>query len=89
MVVSVVALIALWRDSDSLTTVWKLGLIACAAMVGAVGHQGGEMNYGHDFYPKAWRILTGAPEDGIEQATEQATPPLESTADAGSAESGS
>jgi hypothetical protein len=30
--------------------------------VGAVGHQGGEMSYGKDFYPRAIRILLGQPE---------------------------
>jgi hypothetical protein len=56
---ALVALLAVWRKSESLTRVWKIGLLLCAAMVGAVGHQGGEMSYGSDFYPKAWRILTG------------------------------
>lgn len=60
---AIVALMALWKDSEKLTGVWKLGLLFCAAAVGAVGHQGGEMSYGKDFYPKAWRILTGASEE--------------------------
>jgi uncharacterized membrane protein len=58
-VFALISLLAVWRKSESLTRVWKIGLLICAAMVGAVGHQGGEMNYGSDLYPKAWRILTG------------------------------
>lgn len=56
---ALIALVAVSRDSPKLNKVWKAGLLLCAAMVGAVGHQGGEMSYGSDFYPKAWRILTG------------------------------
>lgn len=58
-VFALISLLAVWRKSESLTRVWKIGLLICAAMVGAVGHQGGEMTYGSDLYPKAWRILTG------------------------------
>lgn len=73
-IVAVIALLAIWKDSRSLTRTWKLGLLVCAGMVGAVGHQGGELSYGADFYPKAWRILTGD--------TEAAQgPPVEATAD--------
>lgn len=71
---AIVALIALWKDSRSLTTVWKAGLLFCALVVGLVGHQGGELSYGKDLYPKAFRILMGEPEP--------ASPPLETTADA-------
>jgi hypothetical protein len=42
-------------------------------MVGAVGHQGGELSYGHDFYPKAFRILFGTSEDQPENAADVAT----------------
>jgi uncharacterized membrane protein len=61
-VFSIVALVAIWNDSEKLTKFWKIGLLICAGMVGAVGHQGGELSYGEDFYPKALRILTGADE---------------------------
>ncbi|MGI9473705.1 MAG: c-type cytochrome domain-containing protein [Rubripirellula sp.] len=75
VVFAIVALMALWKDSEKLTGVWKIGLLACAAAVGAVGHQGGEMSYGKDFYPKAWRILTGASEEpeSVEAATSEAS----------------
>lgn len=71
-VLAIVALVAIWKDSPRLTNVWKIGLLACAAMVGAVGHQGGEMSYGSDFYPRAWRILTGASEEASEPSVEPA-----------------
>jgi uncharacterized membrane protein len=57
---AIVALAAVRSDSAKLTKLWKVGLLLCAGMVGAVGHQGGEMSYGKDFYPRALRILTGA-----------------------------
>jgi uncharacterized membrane protein len=63
---AVIALLAVWTASPRLTKIWKVGLLVCAAMVGAVGHQGGELSYGTDFYPRALRILTGQ--------TEKATP---------------
>ena len=59
-VCAIVALAAVRSDSPKLTKLWKTGLLLCAGMVGAVGHQGGEMSYGKDFYPRALRILTGA-----------------------------
>ena len=56
---AVTALAAIRKDSQKLTKLWKVGLLICAGMVGAVGHQGGEMSYGKDFYPRALRILMG------------------------------
>ncbi|MDA9859154.1 cytochrome C, partial [Rubripirellula sp.] len=70
VVLAGVALMSLWKGSERLTKVWKVGLLACAGMVGAVGHQGGELSYGKDFYPRAWRILT----DTVETPE---TPPVE------------
>ena len=69
-VFSILALAALWNDSEKLAKTWKAGLLICAAMVGAVGHQGGELNYGEDFYPRALRILTGANELPAEEPAE-------------------
>ncbi len=79
-IVAIIALVAIWKDSQSLTTTWKIGLLVCAGMVGAVGHQGGELSYGEDFYPKAWRILVGEAEQGT-----PASPSIEATADANTA----
>ncbi|QDT02512.1 Planctomycete cytochrome C [Rubripirellula lacrimiformis] len=56
---AIVALLSLRSDRPRLTFTWKLGLLICAAICGAVGHQGGEMSYGEDFYPKMFRVLTG------------------------------
>ena len=60
---SIVALVAVMLKSERLTKIWKIGLLLSAGMVGAVGHQGGEMTYGKDFYPRAIRILLGQPEN--------------------------
>ena len=72
-VFAIIALVAVRKDSEKLTKLWKVGLVVCAGMVGAVGHQGGEMSYGKDFYPRALRILTGAQSDP-EPATSDSEP---------------
>jgi uncharacterized membrane protein len=66
-VLAIVALLAIRRGNEKLTRVWKVGLLAVAAMVGAVGHQGGELSYGSDFYPKAFRILLGTTDEVAEE----------------------
>ncbi|CAD76282.1 hypothetical protein-putative transmembrane protein [Rhodopirellula baltica SH 1] len=62
---AIIALKSLRSDDEAgrqrLTNVWKIGLLVVAGMVGAVGHQGGELTYGKDFYPKAISILLGKP----------------------------
>ncbi len=63
---SVIAWMSYWKDNESMTKYWKIGLLVLAGMVGAVGHQGGEMVYGKDFYPKAFRILLGT--EGLQQS---------------------
>lgn len=60
MVFAVIALLSLKnKESKRLNAAWKIGLLALAAMVGAVGHQGGEMSYGANFYDRAFNILLG------------------------------
>ncbi|WP_182866351.1 c-type cytochrome domain-containing protein [Rhodopirellula sp. JC639] len=59
VVLALIALRALATKNIKLERTWKVGLLVVAGMVGAVGHQGGEMTYGKDFYPKAFRILLG------------------------------
>lgn len=54
---SCLAIIALWKGNDRLSKFWKVGLLFCGITVGLVGHQGGEMTYGRDFYPQMFRIL--------------------------------
>ena len=56
---AIIAIVAVRGNRVGLTRVWKVGLLVVAGMVGLVGHQGGELTYGHDFYPKAFRILFG------------------------------
>lgn len=68
-VCALIALISLWKGSERLTKTWKIGLLVCAGMVGAVGHQGGELSYGKDFYPRAWRILTDSGEEPPAEAS--------------------
>ena len=65
---AIVALVAVRRGSPGLHRFWKVGLLVVAGMVGLVGHQGGELTYGQDFYPKAFRILFGEPEPSATQA---------------------
>lgn len=71
---AIIALMSLKKDSSRLTSVWKIGLLLVAGLVGAVGHQGGELTYGKDFYPKAFRVLLGTPEPDKTTGTEQAAP---------------
>ena len=70
---AIVALIAIKKDSKKLNVIWKLGLIICAGIVGAVGHQGGEMSYGKDLYPKMFRTLLGQPAEQATPTNEQPT----------------
>lgn len=78
---AVVALISLKSDNPKLTSVWKVGLLLVAGLVGAVGHQGGELTYGKDFYPKAFRVLLGTPEVQVDadadSTNEETREPLE------------
>ena len=75
VILALVALRSLKTGSEKLTKIWKVGLLVCAAMVGMVGHQGGELTYGHEFYPKAFKTLLGTtdePADATPAATEPA-----------------
>ncbi len=60
-VFAVVAMVAVRKHSSLLTKTWKGGLLILAVLVGLVGHQGGELTYGKEFYPKAFSILLGRP----------------------------
>lgn len=81
---AIVALVAVRRGSTGLQRFWKVGLLVVAAMVGLVGHQGGELTYGQDFYPKAFRILLDQPDPSATQT--EAEEADESTEDADAAE---
>lgn len=57
------AAIALWSirtESPRATRIWKLGLLVCAMLVGAVGHQGGELTYGEDLYADMFEWVLGS-----------------------------
>ena len=73
-ILALIALISLRREETKLTAVWKVGLLVVAGMVGAVGHQGGELTYGKTFYQNAFDILLGKSEEN--------EPPVVETADA-------
>lgn len=71
---ALIALRSLRTGSSRLAVVWKTGLLLVAGLVGVVGHQGGELTYGKDFYPRAFGILFGEPYDEGELATAEIEP---------------
>ena len=71
---TIVAAFAWWRDSVALGKVWRIGLVVAAGIVGLVGHQGGELTYGKEFYPKAFAILLGSDPKSNEPANVVPTP---------------
>lgn len=73
VVLASIALVSLRNGSERLTKIWKVGLLLCAVMVGAVGHQGGELSYGEDFYPRMFRILFDTPEEDATAESEDST----------------
>ena len=56
LVCVMLGLIARRYKSSRLNHAWRLGAIALAALVGLVGHQGGELHYG-DIFDKAMEQL--------------------------------
>ncbi|MEM9828601.1 MAG: c-type cytochrome domain-containing protein [Planctomycetota bacterium] len=58
---SLAAIKGIRSESPRWSKAWKAGLLVCGLLIGLVGHQGGEMTYGEDFYPKMFRILKGEP----------------------------
>lgn len=70
---SLVALIAIIKNSSRLQQAWKVGLLACGIGIGLVGHQGGEMTYGRDFYPEMLRVLFGETEQ-VQPVVEEPLP---------------
>ena len=68
LVSSALAIRGLRKPSQDRSANWKIGLLICGLLVGLVGHQGGEMTYGEDFYPRAWRTLTGQPSPDADAA---------------------
>lgn len=73
LIFAFVAVINLRRKSDALQKTWKVGLVVLAILIGMIGHQGGELHYGKDFYPKAFEKLFGKPleADDTESVSEE------------------
>lgn len=59
VLIAIIAFFARSRKSPQLSRVWKIGLLMLGALVGWVGHQGGELKYGEELYHDAFKILTG------------------------------
>src|SRR5690606_10596029 len=68
VVLSVIAIIAVRRESVALNRLWKGGLFLVALAVGLVGHQGGELTYGAGFYPKAFERLFGVTPEEVSES---------------------
>ncbi|QDV67879.1 Planctomycete cytochrome C [Rosistilla carotiformis] len=56
---ALIAIKAEMNENLRLRKVWQIGLLISAGMVGLVGHIGGELTYGEEFYHKAFEILSG------------------------------
>lgn len=56
---SLVAIKAELSKNLKLRKVWQIGLLLCASIVGLVGHIGGELTYGEQFYHEAFEVLLG------------------------------
>jgi len=56
---SVLAFLSLRGHEERLGKYWRIGLLLIAGMVGAVGHQGGELTYGKALYKDAFDVLLG------------------------------
>ncbi len=67
VVLAWVALAAVRRGSPGLHRLWRIGMLVLAAMVGAVGHQGGELTYGPELYQEAFDVLRGGPREPVPQ----------------------
>jgi hypothetical protein len=96
---SLFALAWLRNRKSRLGRFWRTGLLAIAAMVGAVGHQGGELTYGKALYTDAFDVLFGSdakPTEATttkeeasttkEDATTEGATPVEATPEAATTE---
>ena len=77
VVLSVIAVIAIRRESVGLNRIWKIGLLFLALAVGLVGHQGGELTYGTGFYPKAFERLFGVTPEEVSESIQEKLDPEE------------
>lgn len=77
VILAIVAIRAVRHPSARLNAIWKGGLVALAVMVGLIGHQGGELHYGEDFYPKAFQKLLGSETSSLTVVDHADEPPPE------------
>jgi len=75
VITALIAVRATGMYSRRLNAIWKFGLLVCAALVGLVGHQGGDLTYGESHYPRAFQILLDSPGPGATESGE--TEPVE------------
>lgn len=59
VILSAIAIQAVRKNSRTMGMVWRFGLLVLAALVGLVGHQGGELTYGPKLYERAFQRLQG------------------------------
>ena len=77
VVLALIAIVSVNRESKFLSFLWKGGLLFLALTVGLVGHQGGELTYGKEFYAKAFERLWGKTTDVVENVEETVTDALD------------
>lgn len=61
-VLSYFALAGLREGARTSRIIWRVGLLGLAALVGVVGHQGGELVYGEKMFDEAFELLIPVPE---------------------------
>ena len=74
IITSLFAIAALWKPKPKLAAAWKIGALLLAAMVGAVGHQGGELTYGKSHFEDAFNALMGTTSIKATESPSPATP---------------
>jgi len=83
---AVVAIFGVWKGRRGWNFVWKTGLLVLAGLVGLVGHQGGELTYGTEYYQRAFARLgwNDPMTEAIPAASSGSSPGSESAAEGSS-----